>query len=70
MFKTLRMSRLRATRWLAMLALSAMIPLTAGCDTVLQSAAWFWGLGYAHELLFTPARSIFATAFLDFINTH
>jgi len=53
-----------------MLALSAMIPLTAGCDTVLQSAAWFWGLGYAHELLFTPARSIFATAFLDFINTH
>ena len=70
MFKSLRMHQLRATRWLAIVALTALIPLASGCDTVMQNAAWFWGLGYAHELLFTPLRALVGTATLDFINTH
>ena len=64
-----KLKRIRASRWLAIIAVSALIPLTAGCS-VLENAAMFWGLGYAHELLFTPARSLFATGLLDFINTH
>ena len=64
-----KLNRTRASRWLAIVAVSAMIPLTAGC-TLLQDAAMFWGLGYAHELLFTPARSMVGTVLLQFINTH
>lgn len=60
---------IRASRWMAVVAASALIPLTAGCS-VMENAAMLWGLGYAHELLFTPARSLFATGLLNFINTH
>ena len=69
MLNALKMSRMRSARWIAIVVVAAMIPLTAGCS-LLENAAMFWGLGYAHELLFTPARSLFATGLLDFINTH
>ena len=69
MLNALMNCRMRGARWIALVALAALIPLTSGCS-VLEDAAMFWGLGYAHELLFTPARSLFATGLLDFINTH
>lgn len=59
----------RASRWMAVVAASALIPLTAGC-TVMEQAAMFWGLGYAHELLFTPLRAMVGSGLLNFINTH
>lgn len=59
----------RASRWLAIVAVSAMIPLTAGC-TGPDAAATIWLYGYAYEFIFAPARAMFGTALLDFINTH
>lgn len=59
----------RASRWMALVAVSALTPLASGCST-LENAAMFWGLGYAHELLFTPLRAMVGTGLLNFINTH
>ena len=61
--------RMRTSRWLAIVALAALMPLAAGC-TQLETQAIFWGLGYAHELLFTPLRAAVGGGLLDFINTH
>ena len=59
----------RASRWLAIVAVSAMIPLTAGCTGV-ENAAFLWNVGYYYEWLYMGVRSVFATGLLDFINTH
>jgi len=64
-----KLKAIRASRWVAVLIASMLAPLAAGCST-LENAAMFWGLGYAHELLFTPLRAMVGTGLLNFINTH
>jgi len=60
----------RPTRWMLALTAVALIPVVSGCATILQDGAWFYGIGYAAELLLTPARSLLGTATLGFINSH
>lgn len=60
----------RPARWCLVLTAVALIPVVSGCATLLQDSAWFYGIGYAAELLLTPARALLGTATLGFINSH
>lgn len=64
-----KLKAVRTSRWMAIVAASALIPLTAGCST-LETSALLWGVGYGYELLFTPLRAMIGTGFLNFVNTH
>ena len=60
----------RPAGWVLAVTAVALIPVVSGCATILQDSAWFYGIGYAAELLLTPARALLGTATLDFINSH
>jgi len=64
-----KLKGVRASRWMLIVAVAALIPLTAGCMP-LGTGDLIWNIGYAYDMLFIPVRAAIGTNLLDFINTH